>query len=135
MPIYDYVCGACGQRTEVIHGIAAPSPQFCPACGVEGQLRKALVAPTVHFKGSGWAKKDRSTSTRAASKLDGDGAAPAAVASDGADKAGAARGAEKGAPGEGSKAASTGADSPVPSAGAGGEAGKGSSKAAGAGVD
>ena len=53
MPIYDYICRDCGQRTEVIHGIDAPGPRFCPACGAEETLRKAFVAPTVHFKGSG----------------------------------------------------------------------------------
>ena len=68
MPIYDYACGACGQVTEVIHGIDAAPPRFCPACGTEGSLRKAFVAPAVHFKGSGWAKKDRSSSSRASAK-------------------------------------------------------------------
>ncbi len=63
MPIYDYLCSNCGERTEVIHGITAAGPRFCPACGAEDTLRKALVAPAVHFKGSGWAKKDRSSAT------------------------------------------------------------------------
>jgi putative FmdB family regulatory protein len=67
--IYDYLCSNCGERTEVIHAISAPGPRFCPVCGTEGTLRKAFVAPTVHFKGSGWAKKDRSTaSTKARAK-------------------------------------------------------------------
>ena len=62
MPIYDYLCANCGQLTEVIHGIDAPGPRFCPNCGAEGTLRKSFAPPAVHFKGSGWAKKDRSTS-------------------------------------------------------------------------
>ena len=71
MPIYDYLCSNCGARTEVIHGISAAGPRFCPACGAEETLRKALVAPAVHFKGSGWAKKDRSAaSTKARAKSD-----------------------------------------------------------------
>jgi putative FmdB family regulatory protein len=84
VPIYDYVCASCRQKTEVIHGIDAPGPRFCPACGAEGTLRKALTTPAVHFKGSGWAKKDRSTSgssrTRAgaASEGSGDGSTKAA---------------------------------------------------------
>lgn len=77
MPIYDYICSNCTTRTEFIHGIEAPSPRFCPTCGAEGTLRKALVAPVVHFKGSGWAKKDRtsssSTKTKAAAGGSGDG--------------------------------------------------------------
>ena len=75
MPIYDYVCSSCATRTEFIHGIDAPAPRFCPACGAEDTLRKAFVAPSVHFKGSGWAKKDRSTRAESKSK-----AAPEAAA-------------------------------------------------------
>ena len=65
MPIYDYVCTSCRHRIEVIHGIHDVGPRFCPACGEEATMRKALVSPAVHFKGSGWAKKDRSSSSRA----------------------------------------------------------------------
>jgi putative FmdB family regulatory protein len=60
MPIYDYACGACSHLLEVIHGIHDEGPRFCPSCGVEGQMRKAFAPPAVVFKGSGWAKKDRS---------------------------------------------------------------------------
>ena len=63
MPIYDYVCAACRHRIEVIHGINDPGPRFCPSCGAEGTLHKAPTSPAVHFKGSGWAKKDRSSSS------------------------------------------------------------------------
>jgi len=68
MPIYDYSCSNCGQTTEVIHGIDAAAPRFCPVCGAEGTLRKAFAAPAVLFKGSGWAKKDRSSSSSSRSK-------------------------------------------------------------------
>lgn len=61
MPIYDYICSACRHRLEVIHGIHDPGPQFCPSCGAPGTMRKAMVTAAVHFKGSGWAKKDRSS--------------------------------------------------------------------------
>ena len=60
MPIYDYTCAACGHLTEVIHGMREGGPRFCPSCGAEGTMRKGFAAPAVHFKGSGWAKKDRS---------------------------------------------------------------------------
>lgn len=69
MPIYDYVC-ANGHTTEVIHGVNDPGPASCPVCGAP--LRKAMSAPTVHFKGSGWAKKERSTTPAAAKSGDGD---------------------------------------------------------------
>ena len=60
MPTYDYVCSSCGRVTEVVHSINASGPAACPACGAVGTLTKAFNPPTIHFKGSGWAKKDRS---------------------------------------------------------------------------
>ena len=70
MPIYDYVCTACDHRADILHGINDPGPNFCPSCGKEGTMRKLFSAPSIHFKGSGWAKKDRggSSSTKAAAK-------------------------------------------------------------------
>jgi len=68
VPIYDYLCSNCRHLTEVIHGINDDGPRFCPACGAEGTMKKALSTPTVHFKGSGWAKKDRSSTSSARTK-------------------------------------------------------------------
>jgi putative FmdB family regulatory protein len=59
MPIYEYTCSSCGQKTEILHGIHDPVPPFCPECGAEGTLRKGFAPPAIVFKGSGWAKKDR----------------------------------------------------------------------------
>ena len=99
MPIYDYVCASCRQKTEVIHGINAPGPRFCPACGAEGSLHKALTTPAVHFKGSGWAKKDRSSSsttrTRAAA-ASGDSGDGGTKAGEGAASSGSDSGASTG---------------------------------------
>jgi len=77
MPIYDYLCSACDHRADILHGINDPGPNFCPSCGAEGTMRKQFSATAVHFKGSGWAKKDRgsSSSTKAAARsASGDGA-------------------------------------------------------------
>ena len=68
MPIYDYVCSNCGHLTEVVHGINDPGPKFCPECGAEGTMTKAFAPPTIHFKGTGWAKKDRSSSSSGSSR-------------------------------------------------------------------
>lgn len=70
MPIYDYLCTACDHRADILHGLNDPGPNFCPSCGAEGTMRKQFSAPSIHFKGSGWAKKDRggATSTKAAAK-------------------------------------------------------------------
>jgi putative FmdB family regulatory protein len=65
MPIYDYRCTQCGHEIEVVHGIYDSGPSICTACG--GTMRKALSTPAIHFKGSGWAKKDAASASRARS--------------------------------------------------------------------
>lgn len=73
MPLYDYDCSACGRRFEVVHGVHAEGPTVCPICG-SGPIRKAIAAPAVHFKGGGWAKKERhATATPGTSKAPADG--------------------------------------------------------------
>ena len=71
MPLYDYDCTECGRRVEVIHGVHSPGPTHCPNCG-GGPLRKAITAPAVHFKGSGWAKKERHAAVASASSRTGE---------------------------------------------------------------
>jgi putative FmdB family regulatory protein len=66
VPLYDYVCSACGRRFEVIHGVHADPPPSCPLCG-EGPVRKAITAASVHYKGSGWAKKERRAAVKTGS--------------------------------------------------------------------
>jgi putative FmdB family regulatory protein len=63
MPIYDYLCTECDHRADILHGINDPGPNFCPSCGREGTMRKQFTTPAIHFKGSGWAKKDRGSSS------------------------------------------------------------------------
>jgi putative FmdB family regulatory protein len=60
MPIYDYICTSCGHEMEVVHSILAEGPSACPKCG--SPMRKAFSPPTVHYKGSGWARKEKSAS-------------------------------------------------------------------------
>lgn len=86
MPIYDYVCSRCGQRTEVVHGIHDPAPRFCPACGAAATLSKAITSAAIHYRGSGWAKKDRSAARSATKAADGattDGGAKAGSVAEG----------------------------------------------------
>lgn len=90
MPIYEYVCASCGHRTDILHGVHESGPHFCPECGAEGAMRKAIAAPAVHFKGSGWAKKDRAAAASSKGKRDdggGDKAAAGPSSEDGGDKA------------------------------------------------
>jgi putative FmdB family regulatory protein len=77
VPFYDYVCQACGRRIEVMHGVHATGPERCDACG--GHLRRAISRPSIHFKGSGWAKMD----ARAQAVRTGDTTAPAEGSDDG----------------------------------------------------
>ena len=62
MPTYDYVCANCGLEVEVVHSILGHGPSSCASCG--GPMKKAIVASAVHFKGSGWARKQRSESPK-----------------------------------------------------------------------
>ena len=64
MPIYDYLCSTCGHGIEVMHSVHGHGPTTCTECG--GPMKKAITAAAVHFKGSGWARKDRSDATRSA---------------------------------------------------------------------
>jgi putative FmdB family regulatory protein len=86
MPIYEYLCSACGHGTEILHGINDDGHRFCPACGAEGKLRKAITAPSIVFKGTGWAKKDRRPAPAASSKTkdsgDGEGTSTPAKSTD-----------------------------------------------------
>ncbi len=109
MPIYDYLCSACDHRADILHGINDPGPTFCPSCGAEGTMRKQFAAPAIHFKGSGWAKKDRGASggTKAAAKAaSGDGG------KDGSDGGGSP---SPGASSDTASPSSTSSDTPKPS--------------------
>lgn len=81
MPIHDYVCAKCGHKMEVMHSVHGNGPTACPQCG--GPMKKTFAPPAVHFKGTGWARKDRSGGDRAdrtAAKESGSGSGDAAEA-------------------------------------------------------
>jgi putative FmdB family regulatory protein len=65
MPLYDYICEN-GHIVEVMHGVNDSGPAKCDRCGAE--MRKLLSTPAIVFKGSGWAKKDRSSKPAAKEK-------------------------------------------------------------------
>jgi putative FmdB family regulatory protein len=69
MPLYDYECAACGRRFEVFHGVNADGPTSCPLCG-KGPVRKVITAAAVHYRGSGWAKKERRSAAASKSGAD-----------------------------------------------------------------
>jgi len=53
MPLYEYECGACGLRFEIIQKFSDPPASVCTKCG-KGPVNKLLSAPAFQFKGTGW---------------------------------------------------------------------------------
>jgi len=56
MPIYEYACTACGERTEARQSFTDPPLDTCPICG--GSLRKLYSPVGIVFKGSGFYSTD-----------------------------------------------------------------------------
>jgi len=56
MPIYEYQCTKCNDRTEVIQKFTDPPYAACAKCG--GEVKKLMSAPAIQFKGSGFYKTD-----------------------------------------------------------------------------
>ncbi len=52
MPLYEYECTECHERTEKIQKFSDPEITICPHCS--GHLERVLSAPAVSFKGGGW---------------------------------------------------------------------------------
>lgn len=56
MPIYEYACTSCGERTEAKQGFDDPPLEECSHCG--GRLRKLYSPVGIVFKGSGFYSTD-----------------------------------------------------------------------------
>ena len=61
MALYEYACSSCEHRFERIMKRGARAPR-CPECGATTQ--RQISAPAIHFKGSGWAKKDAQAASK-----------------------------------------------------------------------
>ena len=61
MPLYEYLCGQCGERSEILQKISDAPATECPKCG--GDVKKLLSAPAIQFKGSGFYKTDYASSS------------------------------------------------------------------------
>ena len=57
MPFYEYQCGDCGHRLEVLQKISDEPLIFCPQCN-EASLKKLISAAAFRLKGSGWYETD-----------------------------------------------------------------------------
>jgi putative FmdB family regulatory protein len=80
MPRYDYIC-TNGHIIEVMHGVHDSGPAKCERCDAE--MRKLLSTPSIVFKGSGWAKKDRSSKPAPKAKSSTDHEAKPSTTTDG----------------------------------------------------
>ena len=52
MPMYEYECGECGNRFELIQKFSDEPVSTCPSCG--GKVRKLVSSSAIQFKGTGW---------------------------------------------------------------------------------
>ena len=53
MPLYEYECGACGRRFELIRKFSDPPVEVCTLCG-NGPVNRLFSSPAIQFKGSGF---------------------------------------------------------------------------------
>jgi len=52
MPIYEFVCEACGHIVERLQKLTDPPPDACPECG--GKMAKIMSRNSFQLKGGGW---------------------------------------------------------------------------------
>lgn len=52
MPIYQYICDACGFSFDIMQKITDPPLEKCRKCS--SALRKQITPPVIVFKGTGW---------------------------------------------------------------------------------
>jgi putative FmdB family regulatory protein len=52
MPIYEFECRKCKDRSEVLQKLNDKPPVKCRKCG--GRLERLTSAPAIQFKGTGW---------------------------------------------------------------------------------
>src|SRR6478736_10265668 len=61
MPIYEFVCEACGRIVERLQKLTDPPPDACPECG--GKMAKIMSRNSFQLKGGGWYKDLYSSAT------------------------------------------------------------------------
>lgn len=116
MPIYPYVCTACGHEFDALQKFSDDPLTECPECG-EPTLRKRLAAPAFQLKGTGWYETDfkHGNKKKSTAKDKGGDGDKGSGGSDGKDQASKSDESKSGAGG-----ASSGGDS-KPAAAAGGK--------------
>jgi putative FmdB family regulatory protein len=77
MPIYEYVCRACGETSEILQKISDPDEKKCPLCG-KLKLTRQVSAAGFRLKGAGWYETDFKSDNKKNLAGDSEGAKPAA---------------------------------------------------------
>lgn len=80
MPLYEYQCQSCGERTEVIQNLSDAPLAECPKCN--GPVKKLLSAPAIQFKGSGFYKTDYASSSSSPSSSSSSNASTPSTSTD-----------------------------------------------------
>jgi putative FmdB family regulatory protein len=57
MPIYAFVCSACGHQFDRLQKLSDPDPDACPTCAADA-VKRQLTAPSFRLSGSGWYETD-----------------------------------------------------------------------------
>jgi putative FmdB family regulatory protein len=57
MPIYEYLCVACGHTLDALQKLSDDPLVHCPTCGAP-ELKRQLSAPRFRLKGKGWYETD-----------------------------------------------------------------------------
>jgi putative FmdB family regulatory protein len=73
VPMYEYLCKACGHRFEVIQKFSDKPVKKCPSCSKTGKVERLVSSSAIKFKGTGWyvtdyAKRSSPTDTKSDSK-------------------------------------------------------------------
>ena len=58
IPIYEYVCNACGTKLEIIHSIKSSPKKKCPKCDKMKLIRLISKGACIIFKGKGWTRTE-----------------------------------------------------------------------------
>ena len=112
MPIYEFVCEACGNVLERLQKLSDPPPDACPECS--GKMAKIMSRNSFQLKGGGW-YKDLYSSTGGKKSGESGVGATAPGGSNGSAGSGDSAASPSGGDGAG-KTASPGPATPAPSA-------------------
>ena len=72
MPIYPYICSACGHEYDKLQKVSDNVDKQCPECGEES-VRRKVTAAAFHLKGTGWYVTDFRDKGTKKDKEDGKG--------------------------------------------------------------